>query len=106
MQQAGSRKPDAYCLLHSKLKKMKKFKFILNDETKVKKITNTITLLKKGGVEALPDYMRPHKLTGNYKGHLECHILPDLLIIWLQYDEEQNEIYLVRVGSHSELFKK
>ena len=35
MQQAGSRKPDAYCLLHSKLKKMKKFKFILNDETKV-----------------------------------------------------------------------
>ena len=50
--------------------------------------------------------MRPHKLTGNYKGHLECHILPNLLIIWLQYDEEQNEIYLVRVGSHSELFKK
>ena len=84
----------------------KDFKKFLNDETKVKKITNTITLLKKGGVEALPDYMSPHKLTGNYKGHLECHILPDLLIIWLQYDEEQNEIYLVRVGSHSELFKK
>ena len=45
----------------------KDFKKFLNDETKVKKITDTITLLKKGGVEALPDYMRPHKLTGNYK---------------------------------------
>lgn len=84
----------------------KDFKRFLNDENKVKKITEAITLLKIGGVENLPAYMRPHKLIGNYKGHLECHILPDLLIIWLQYDEEQNEIYLVRVGSHSELFKK
>lgn len=48
--------------------------------------------------------MKPHKLTGNYSGYFECHIEPDLLIIWLQYDEERKEIYLVRLGSHAELF--
>ena len=50
--------------------------------------------------------MRPHPLTGNYNGHLECHIESDLLIIWIQYDEEEKKIILTRLGSHSELFKK
>ena len=83
----------------------KDFKRYQNDEDKVEKITQTIKLLKIGGINNLPSTMKAHKLTGNYKGHLECHILPDLLIIWLQYDEEKNEIYLVRLGSHAELFK-
>ena len=48
--------------------------------------------------------MKAHTLIGNYKGHLECHIESDLLIIWLQYDKETKRIILVRLGSHSELF--
>lgn len=47
--------------------------------------------------------MKPHKLIGNYKGCLECHIMPDLLIIWEQ-DEKEMEIYLLDIGSHSDLF--
>ena len=47
--------------------------------------------------------MKPHLLTGNYKGALECHIEPDLLIIWVEYEEEK-EISLLRLGSHAELF--
>ena len=45
---------------------------------------------------------KPHKLKGNYKDCMECHILPDILLIW---QKENNTIKLIRLGSHSELFK-
>lgn len=34
---------------------------------------------------------------------MECHIEPDLLLIWKQYEEEKL-ITLNRIGIHSELF--
>ena len=45
----------------------------------------------------------PHTLTGNYKGYMEGHIQSDFLLIWI--DEEERIIKLIRLGSHSELFK-
>lgn len=42
-----------------------------------------------------------HPLSGNWKGHRECHIKPDLLLI---YKIEVDTLRLVRLGSHSELF--
>lgn len=48
----------------------------------------------------LPDTCRPHLLTGEYKGCLECHIGGDFLLVWIDGDA----ITLVRLGSHSELF--
>ena len=48
--------------------------------------------------------MKAHKLVGEYKDNWECHIKPDLLIIWIQI-ESPNIIKLVRIGSHSDLFK-
>ena len=36
-------------------------------------------------------------------GCMECHIEGDFLLIWI--DEETETIELVRLGSHSELFK-
>ena len=50
-----------------------------------------------------PEYL-PHRLHGNYKGCMECHILSDFLLIWM--DEKNNIIELIRLGSHSELFQK
>ncbi len=44
---------------------------------------------------------KPHKLMGNYKDCMECHILPDLLLIW---QKEERTIKLIRLGSHSKLF--
>ena len=44
----------------------------------------------------------PHKLSGNYRGTWECHIEPDWLLVWYQDDEE---IRLVRTGTHSDLFE-
>ncbi len=48
--------------------------------------------------------MKPHKLRGVYKNDWECHIKPDLLIIWFQI-EKPKTITLIRIGTHSELFK-
>ncbi|MBR5996599.1 MAG: type II toxin-antitoxin system YafQ family toxin [Bacilli bacterium] len=47
---------------------------------------------------------KDHKLSGEYEGKRECHIEPDFLLIY-QIIEKEIVLYLVRVGSHSELFK-
>ena len=52
----------------------------------------------------IPPEYRPHLLQGEYKGCMECHIQGDYLLIW--FDEENDVIELVRLGSHSELFKE
>lgn len=81
----------------------KDFKKYKKQPRELKAITGVITLLEEG-VESLPQQMKAHRLLGNYKGLWECHIFPDLLLIWEQKDEPINEINLIRVGSHSELF--
>jgi len=55
--------------------------------------------------EQLDSKYKDHKLIGNYLGCRECHLKPDVLLI---YRIEHNilELALIRVGSHSELFKK
>lgn len=59
----------------------KDYKKYRSNKNKILKIEDTIALLEDGGVDNLPKSMKAHFLTGNYKGHLECHIEPDLLII-------------------------
>jgi mRNA interferase YafQ len=63
-----------------------------------------LKILQLKGVDGISKKMNPHKLSGNYKDNWECHIKPDLLIIWIQI-ESPNTIKLIRIGSHSELFK-
>ncbi|MCF8450405.1 MAG: type II toxin-antitoxin system YafQ family toxin [Taibaiella sp.] len=52
---------------------------------------------------SLPAKYKPHKLSGNYAGFLECHIQSDWLLVWA-INEEKHEITLTRTGSHSDLF--
>lgn len=59
--------------------------------------------LKIGGAFGIDKRYLPHKLRGNYAGNWEAHIKPDLLIIWFEITAE-NEITLLRIGSHSDLF--
>lgn len=49
----------------------------------------------------LPDKYVDHALTGNWVEHRDCHIKPDLVLIY----KKPNAILLqlIRVGSHSEL---
>lgn len=42
-----------------------------------------------------------HALTGNWRGFRDCHIKPDLVLI---YSKSDHHLTLVRLGSHSELF--
>lgn len=59
--------------------------------------------LQKTGYKGLDRQYKAHKLSGAYSRHWECHVLNDLLIIWLQNDSEKT-ILLVRTGTHSDLF--
>lgn len=67
-------------------------------------LENVVKTLENKGFEGISKKMRPHKLKGNHKDNWECHVKPDLLIIWLQI-ENPKVIKLIRVGSHSDLFK-
>lgn len=50
----------------------------------------------------LADRLRDHALTGEWKGFRDCHVRPDLVLIYEKAGK--NVISLVRLGSHSELF--
>ncbi len=44
-----------------------------------------------------------HALTGNLRGHRDCHIEPDWILIY-RIDRDAQEITFVRTGSHADLF--
>ena len=44
---------------------------------------------------------RDHAMIGEWKDHRDCHIKPDLVLIYRKPDDET--LQLVRLGSHSEL---
>lgn len=48
-----------------------------------------------------PKY-RDHELIGDWGGYRECHIKPDLLLIYRK--SEADVLRLARLGSHSQLF--
>ena len=52
--------------------------------------------------KALPDRNLDHSLSGDWHGYRECHIKPDLLLIYSKPDKLT--LRLARLGSHSELF--
>lgn len=78
-------------------KDLKKYR---NDSRKMKKLYKVLSLLVNGA--EIPKTFKPHKLTGQYKRCMECHIEGDFLLIWI--DENSNIIEIIRIGSHSELF--
>ncbi len=52
--------------------------------------------------QELPESYRDHALSGDWSGYRECHIKPDLLLIYRKPDVDT--LRLARLGSHSELF--
>jgi mRNA interferase YafQ len=55
-------------------------------------LTNDLPLTQK---------LRDHSLTGEWKDHRDCHIKPDLVLIYRKLNDDV--LQLVRIGSHSEL---
>ena len=79
----------------------KDLKRIQNNPSKIKHLKEVLELLEQDG--KLPEKYKPHRLIGDYAGFMECHVENDLLLVWL--DPEEMVIKLVRLGTHSELFK-
>jgi mRNA interferase YafQ len=52
--------------------------------------------------QTIGEKYRDYPLTGQYVGTRECHIELDWLLI---YESAEDEIVLIRTGSHSDLFK-
>jgi mRNA interferase YafQ len=46
---------------------------------------------------------KDHFLAGDMTGFLECHLRPDLLLVYVKA-EDPPRLILMRLGSHSELF--
>ena len=51
--------------------------------------------------QPLPPRCRDHALTGEWDGFRDCHIEPDWILI---YRVDGADLYLVRTGTHSDLF--
>lgn len=66
----------------------------------MEKLKRVLESLMKG--ERLEPKYRDHVLVMQYKGTRECHLEPDWLLI---YELAENEIVLIRTGSHSDLFR-
>lgn len=89
-----------YTVRYSNLFK-KSFKKCLKRGCKQDDFRKVLSILAECG--NLPPEYRPHKLKGKYKECWECHINPDWLLVWEQYDTELILI-LVDTGTHSDLF--
>jgi len=51
----------------------------------------------------LDDKYLEHKLLGEWRGYLECHLKPNWLLI---YKSDEANIKFARLGTHQQLFKK
>jgi len=63
------------------------------------KLRELILLLMEG--DPLPPRYKDHPLSGDWKHHRDCHIEPDWLLL---YKIDGGNLYLVRTGSHADLF--
>ena len=52
--------------------------------------------------EPLEEKYKDHALTGNWKDHRDCHVKPDLVLIY-RIPEGDEVLRLTRLGSHSQL---
>jgi mRNA interferase YafQ len=63
-------------------------------------VGHIITTLQQGKISA--EKFVDHALTGNWSNYRDCHVKPDLVLI---YKIENKTLKLARIGTHSELFR-
>ena len=67
----------------------------------LKPINDVINILSKG--EILPAKYKNHPLRGNLKGYYDCHVLPDLVLIY-KIEKDRLVLILLDIDTHSNLF--
>ena len=78
----------------------KDYKRIKKQNKDLDKLRTVVEALYTG--QKLNEKNRDHQLSGKWKGHRDCHIEPDWILI---YRLTSDSLYLERTGSHSDLFK-
>jgi len=68
-------------------------------QTLIEDFPRIVGILANDGV--LDGNCRDHELKGEWKDHRDCHVRPDLLLLYRKPDADT--LQLVRIGSHSEL---
>jgi mRNA interferase YafQ len=63
------------------------------------KLRELVLLLSEAA--PLPPRYKDHPLSGKWKHHRDSHIEPDWLLL---YKIDDNDLYLVRTGTHADLF--
>ncbi len=61
-----------------------------------------LVLLALATDQTLEPKYRDHSLSGDWTGYRECHVRPDLLLIYRKLNADT--LRLARLGSHSTLF--
>ncbi len=87
--------------IHYTTRFKKDFKRITRQHKETQKLRDVIQDLLSG--KSLDPKYRDHSLTGNWKGHRDCHLEPDWILIYRISDDN---LFLERTGSHAELFRK
>ena len=82
----------------------KDFKLCIKRGLDINEFTKVLTLLQNGS--PLPEQYKDHPLqpSKDFKNCRELHIEPDWLLVY-KYSNENLILYLVRTGSHSDLFR-
>lgn len=80
-------------------KDLKKFKNSPSIIAELDKVLKMLIDEKK-----LPEKYKDHPLSGNWKNSRDCHLKPDVLLIY-RVDKKIKLLILERIGSHAELFK-
>ncbi len=88
-------------LIRHKLFKKDLGKVTLTDQQFAKMVQYLSILI---GGDDLPTESRDHPLNGEWKSFREFHLGGDTLLIYY-IDEENNQIVLIRIGSHAQLFR-
>jgi len=78
---------------------IKKYSKLYNFD--IKKVETVIKIIQRE--ETLDRKYKDHELKGKFQGIRECHIESDLLLLY-QVDEENKILFLINLGSHSDLF--
>ncbi|MBZ7983886.1 MULTISPECIES: type II toxin-antitoxin system YafQ family toxin [unclassified Campylobacter] len=90
---------DDLVVFSSVFKKQLKKLELKNDELEV--LLEVISTLANH--KSLDEKYKNHKLSGKYSKYYECHIKPDILLVY-NYENGKLILYLYAIGSHSELF--
>jgi len=76
------------------------YKRLKHDSAGLEALREILDTLVKGG--ALPKKANDHALSGDWRGYRECHVKPDLLLVYKIQDN--GELLLARLRKHGSLF--